>query len=164
MRIATAVERRRSSKVRRAGFTLVEIVITVLIMGILTAVAAPKFADTLHRTRAESAAKRIKVDLGLARQNAISRSLTQTVKFTPATDDYTLPGMADLNHSSQTYSVDLAAAPYNAVLVSANLGGDSDVQFDHYGQPDSCGTITVESGAFPTPVIVHPDTGQASIP
>ncbi len=164
MRIATAVERRRSSKVRRAGFTLVELVITVLIMGILAAVAAPKFADTLHRTRVESAAKRIKVDLGLARQNAISRSSTQTVQFTPATDDYTLPGMADLDHSSQTYSVDLAAAPYNAVLVSATLGGDSDVQFDQYGQPDSGGTITVESGAFKKTVTVDPDTGQASIP
>lgn len=139
-------------------------VIVVLIVSVLAAVAAPKFADTLHRTRAESAAKRIKADLGLARQNAISRTSTQTVQFTPATDDYTLPGMADLDHSSQTYSVDLAAAPYNVVLVSATLGGDSDVQFDQYGQPDSGGTITVESGAFKKTVTVDPDTGQASIP
>ena len=149
---------------RRPGFTLVDLVVTVLIIGILAAVAAPKFADTLHRTRAESAAKRIKVDLGLARQNAISRSSTQTVQFTPATDDYILPGMADLDHSSQPYSVDLTAAPYKAVLVSATLGGDSDVQFDQYGQPDSGGTITVESAAFQKTVTVDPDTGLASIP
>ncbi len=148
----------------RSGFTLIEMVIVVLIVSVLAVVAAPKFADTLQRTRAESAAKRIKADLGLARQNAISRSSTQTVQFTKGTGYYTLPGMADLDHSSQTYSVDLAAAPYNAVLVSAALGDDSDVQFDQYGQPDSGGTITVESGAFQKTVIVDPDTGQASIP
>ncbi len=160
-------QRRRRSGPRtrgRNGVTLIDVVITVLIIGILAAGASPKFANTLHRIRAESAARRIIVDLELARQNAMSSSATQTVQFTPATDDYTLSGMTDLDHSSQTYSVDLAAAPYNAVLVSATLGGDSDVQFDYYGQPDSGGTITVKSGGFQQTVTVDPDTGKASIP
>jgi Tfp pilus assembly protein FimT len=139
-------------------------VITVLIIGILAAVAAPKFSNSVQRLRAESAAKRIKANLGFARQNAVSTSSSQPVQFSPATNGYTLPGMADLNHSSQTYSVDLAAAPYNAVLVSATLGGDSDVQFNQYGQPDSGGMVTVESGGFQQAVSVDPDTGKASIP
>lgn len=159
-RVTSRQHRRRP----RSGFTLPDVLISVLIIGILAAVAGPKYAKTVKLLRAESAAKRIKVDLGLARQNAISSSAAQTVQFTPSTDSYTLPGMADLNHSSQTYSVDLAAVPYDVVLVSATLGADTDIQFDQYGQPDSGGTITVQSGNFLQTVTVDPDTGRARIP
>ena len=164
VRSVTITNRRRSRGIARGGFTMVDLVITMMITGILAAVAAPKFADTLQRFRAESAAQRIKTDLEFARQNAMSKSTTQIVQFTPATDSYTLSGMADLDRSSQTYSVDLAAAPYHAVLVSATLGSDSDLQFDFYGQPDSGGTITVQSGSFQQTVTVDADTGKATVP
>lgn len=143
---------------------MVDLVITVLITGILAAVAAPKFVNSLHRMRAEQAAKRIKVDLGLARQAAISESKTLSVSFTPASDDYSIPGLPDIDRPGQAYAVALDASPYNAVLVSATLGGDADVQFDRYGKPDSGGTITVESGGYQETVTVEPETGKASIP
>ncbi len=146
------------------GFTLVEVVIVVLILGILAAVAAPRFAGALHRARAEEAAKRIQVDLGYAREKAISSSSPLTVSFTPLTDDYTIPVLADLNRPGRQYAVALNSSPYNAALVSATLGGDGDVQFDRYGIPDSGGTITVESGGYQQTVTVNADTGKATIP
>lgn len=44
------------SVVRRRGFTLVELVIVVLVLGIITAVAAPKMFDTANDAR-ESASR-----------------------------------------------------------------------------------------------------------
>lgn len=155
---------RRPAGAGRAGFTFLDLVITVLIIGILSAVAAPKFADTLHRTRAEAAARRIKADLGFVRQTAISESATLSVSFTPASNDYSIPGLPDLNRPGQTYAVALNSPPYDATLVSATLGADSDVQFDRYGKPDSGGLITVESGGYQQTVTVDPETGKASIP
>lgn len=41
----------RTMKARRTGFTLVELVIVVLVLGIITAVAAPKMFDTANDAR-----------------------------------------------------------------------------------------------------------------
>ena len=137
----------------------------MLIIGIVAAVAIPRYADTLHRYRADSAAKRIVADLTLARQQAMSSSSSQTVQFTtPAADSYTLVGMSDLDHSSATYVVDLSASPYNTSINSASFGGDADLIFDGFGIPDSKGSVVVESGGYQVTVTVDPDTGKAAIP
>ncbi len=149
---------------RRGGFTLIEIVIVVLIIGIMAAISAPKFADTLHRCRVDSAVKRVKVDLSLVRQHAISSSSTQSAQFSPATDDYELSGLMSQDHAGTTLGVNLADPPYSAELVSASFGADSVVEFDRYGQPDSGGTVVVQSGGYQQTLTVDPATGKASIP
>lgn len=164
MGIAELIPSRQPKPTSRAGFTLAELVIVVLIIGILAAVTAPKFADTLHGTRAEAAAKRIKVDLGYVRQAAISQSSALTVSFTSVSDGYSIPGLPDLNHPSKPYAVALNSPPYNAVLISVALGGDENVQFDRFGRPDSGGVITVESGGYQKTVTIDPETGKAFIP
>jgi prepilin-type N-terminal cleavage/methylation domain-containing protein len=144
------------------GFSLVEIVVVMLILGIMAAVAAPKFASALHQYRAEAAATRIKADLGLVRQHAIATSSQQKVQFSVATNGYNMPGLPDLNHAGQAYAVDLAVYPYHAELESTSLGGDSLLQFDRYGKPDGGGTITVRSGEYQRTVTIDPETGKAT--
>ena len=48
----------------RAGFSLVELVVVVLIMGILTAVAAPRMFDTSNK--AKDAATKSSLEIGRA--------------------------------------------------------------------------------------------------
>lgn len=164
MAMVTIVRRGRTRKARSAGFTLVDVVISTLIVGILAAAAAPKFADALHRSRADAAAKRVRADLSYGRQVAISNSTPLTVNFFPVSNDYTFPTLADLNHPGQAYAVSLATAPYHAQIDSASLGGDGTLQFDRYGRPDSGGTITVSSGSHQETVTIDPDTGKVTIP
>lgn len=154
----------RSDGPGRGGFTLIEMIITVLIMGILAAVAAPRFHGSLVRMRAESAARRIQADLHLARDQAIATSTAKVVSFSLANHTYQLSSTADLNRKSENYVVDLTAEPYRAMLVTVNFGGDAQVVFDHFGQADSGGTITVAAGGFQTTISLDPDTGKASVP
>ncbi|MCC6494332.1 MAG: prepilin-type N-terminal cleavage/methylation domain-containing protein [Pirellulales bacterium] len=149
---------------RRSGFTLVELVISVLILGILTSTAAPKFAAALQRFRVTAACRRIKADLALSRQAAMAQSTTQSVQFTPGSGAYSLSGLGGLDRPSAAYTVDLALAPYNVRILSAPLGGDATVQFDYFGQPDSGGVITVGCGAATAAVTIDSSTGLASIP
>ena len=61
----------------RGAFSLVEVIVVVLILGILTAVAAPRMSTALQHHRLEVASARIIADLELARKTAMSaRALT----------------------------------------------------------------------------------------
>jgi prepilin-type N-terminal cleavage/methylation domain-containing protein len=147
-----------------AGFTLMEMVIVTLILGIFTTVAAGRFAKSLSYHRADSAAQRVRADLELARHRARMSSRGQSVKFMPLDNAYLLPGIPDLDHSASDYRVDLSLPPHSASIVSADFGGLADVTFDGYGVPTSGGTVVVQSGPFQKTISVDPTTGQANIP
>ena len=145
------------------GFTLVELVIVILIIGILTAGATPKFVSSLKRAQADAAVLRVKADLNLARQTAISRSSTQSVQFTANSAVYTLPGIADPDHpAAATYSVDLADGEYRAVVTAASFGAGTILQFDRYGQPINAGSVTISAGGITKTVSVDATSGVVS--
>ncbi len=154
---------RRGLRFRR-GWTLLDVTVTVLIIGVLSAIVTPRFLDAVDRHRAKAAAERIKADLSWARQEAMSRSSGITVQFIPNATRYEIPQLVDPNHSGQSYAVDLSADPYGSSRVTALLGNDSLVQFDRFGQPDSGGTVTVQAGAFQQTVTLVPIRGVATIP
>lgn len=156
--------RPRCTRRRRSALTLVELVITILIMGILAGMATPKFTGALQRMRVESACRRIRADLAFARQSAISKSASQAVEFTVNSGLYTMPGVSSLDRAASAYFVDLAAEPYEVSILSASLGGDARVLFDLYGKPDSGGVITVGAGSVTGTVTLDANSGRATIP
>src|SRR3954469_19068278 len=104
--------RRQSAGERKAGsaparlraFSIFELVIVCLIMSILAAVAGPKFYDSLLFHRVESAARRVKSDIELARVQARLTSAAQTVTFSNST--YTLANVKSLDKPNSVYSLD----------------------------------------------------------
>jgi Tfp pilus assembly protein FimT len=142
----------------------VELVIVVLIVGIVSATAAPKFARSLRRSRLDAACLRVKADLNLARQTAISRSSSQSVQFTTGSGTYTLPGMTHPDRPTLTYSVNLSGEPYGATVIGAAFGASSTVQFDRFGQPSATGVVTVAIGSSTQTVSVEATSGVVTIP
>jgi prepilin-type N-terminal cleavage/methylation domain-containing protein len=73
-----------------AGFTLIELVVTIGIAGILMGIAVPRFYAALPGIRLASAARQVVTDLQLARMTAISqRTNPYIVTFNTATATYT---------------------------------------------------------------------------
>ena len=66
------------------GFTLIEALVTVAIIGILAGLAAPAFIKMLERNRLKGAAEAVFNDLQLARTEAIKRNQDVTVTFSAA--------------------------------------------------------------------------------
>jgi len=67
---------------KSAGFTLLEIMIVVAIIGILAAIAVPSYQDMLERNRLKQAAEGLKSDMQFARTEAIKRSNNVVVSRT----------------------------------------------------------------------------------
>ncbi|WP_265944223.1 GspH/FimT family pseudopilin [Dechloromonas sp. A34] len=62
-----------SSKPSVSGFTLIELMIAVALLGILLTLAMPSFSDMIRRMRIESAANSLSVALATARSEAVKR-------------------------------------------------------------------------------------------
>ena len=67
---------------KNAGFTLMEILITIAIIGIVTAIAIPNFLTLLPRWRAKAAATDLFSNLQLAKITAVRKGQNVSVTFT----------------------------------------------------------------------------------
>ncbi|MBL7133361.1 MAG: GspH/FimT family protein [Phycisphaerae bacterium] len=155
--------RRANAVHNRKALSLVELVLVLAITAILAAVAVPRYGEAIARYQVEMAARRVVADLALARSRARISSTQQSVTFTPATNEYQIPGLPDLRNSSVDYLANLSARPYRADLVSANFGPDATVVFDGYGKPDSAGQVVVRVGDMQKTIVLDPDTGKATV-
>jgi type II secretory pathway pseudopilin PulG len=146
---------------RRCAFTILELFVVILIMGILTAVAAPTFFDSLLFHRVESAARRVKADLELARTQARLTSASQSVTF--ANSAYTLSNVKSLDKPSAAYSVDLKKQPYSLDSATADFSSAATVSFDGYGTPTSGGTVVLVAKSHRCTVTLNGTTGDVTI-
>lgn len=167
------------------GYTLIEVVIGLLVMGILAAAAAPRYLEATARFRVEAAARRIAADLNLARENANSQGGSEDgewVSFDNSLDNYRLWNAPDIDRPGSEYWVHLQKTAYPVDLVYAkftNENGYTDwftIKFDMYGSaksgwppffPDAhltSGQIVVQSGSEQRTVVISPVTGKASVP
>jgi prepilin-type N-terminal cleavage/methylation domain-containing protein len=152
------------SRIRRRAFTLVEMIMVVMVIGILAAVAAPRFHRGLLHQRSLRAAQRVGHDLRWARQRALTTSTPQRVVFTVASSSYALAGVPHPDRPAISYQVDLRQPPLEANLSAADFGGDAEVVFDVHGVPDSGGTVQIQVGPFTQTVDLEPQLGKVTIP
>jgi prepilin-type N-terminal cleavage/methylation domain-containing protein len=147
----------------RAGVSLVELVVVVLIMGILAAAATPRFSEALAERQLHCAALRLARDIELARESAQTASAPRTVSFDLVGNRYSLfPDIQDPNHPANPYTVDVGSEG-PVVLISAGFAGSVSVTFNGFGVPDAAGQIILERAGQQATIVVEAGSGQVTI-
>src|SRR5262245_2430022 len=159
----TLIELPAVSKQKCAAFTLVELVMVLVLIGLMAALAAPRYASSLTRYRVEAAARRVAADLAYAQARARATGVTRVVAFDRQADCYTLVGEAHLNEPANSYIVDLTLSPYRSSITSANFGGSGTVSFNTFGVPSAAGVVRVRCGSLTRQVIVDATTGMTTV-
>lgn len=154
---------RTTHQLRSGAFSLFELVLVLAIMGIMAGIAAPRYARSLARYRADMAARRIAADITLAQSRARSTSSSQTIRFDVNGGQYSIPGMADPDTRTGTYTINLADEPFRAALGTVNFNGNASLNFNGYGDPSTSGSLTVSCGDVVKTVTVRGDTGSVTI-
>lgn len=148
----------------KPGISIIELLAVIIIMGILAAVALPRFSNSLNEFRASAAAKRIIADLTLAQSTAYSTSSPKTVTFNVTSSQYDVAGVRSLDRASGVYRVSLVGSPYLSTLLSVwGLSGSQSITFDGYGRPNKGGQIVLASGGIRKTIVVEPILGTMVI-
>lgn len=145
------------------GFSLLDLIVVIAILGIVARVALPRLSNTYARNRLDAAARRIVSDLALAQQRARQLSTPQNVQFDSGSSAYVLDGMSDPAHPASAYKIALDAAPYEVALAQVDFGGDEKLVFDGFGVPDSGGDVYLRLGGQLRQVTLAATTGRATI-
>ncbi|MBA4159248.1 MAG: GspH/FimT family pseudopilin [Gemmatimonadetes bacterium] len=137
---------------RRGGFTMIELTITLLIFGILVALAAPAMSGYISQTRVDQAMNGLTSDLAYARMVAVRRS--QPVTVTVSATQYTI----DVANPPSTTPLRVKNVNVNSEYPGLTLSPALTITFDSRG--------LVRSGVDPangTPVTATRSTQQASL-
>jgi len=138
-------------------------VVVLVVIGIMGAIAMPKYASAINRYRADAAARRIAADLNFARALAIATSTTTSISFNCNASTYQIASATDPDHGG-TFSVTLSNDPYLSGFAStAAVNGLFTVSFNGYGMPTSTPSIVVTSSDSSRTVTVNADIGTATL-
>src|SRR5574343_230104 len=152
------------TKPKESGFTLIELMITVVILIILTSIALPDMRAFINSTRLSSSANDILADLALARSEAIKRGIPVSVCASSNGSSCTGGNWSDghivFSDSGGTSFVGngvvdtandtvIRVAPSSGANITISASGFSNASFLSYGPTGSASTISNTSpGAF----------------
>jgi prepilin-type N-terminal cleavage/methylation domain-containing protein len=144
---------------RRAGFTLVEALIVVVIVGVFAAIAAPRFADASHRYRARLSAQVLAREIERVAALARASRTEHRVTFDTANDTCKVIRISD----GRTLSVLALGQEQDATIHSVHFNGSAKLTLDGYGQPSSGGTVVTQAGGWYAALSVEAETGQVLV-
>ena len=138
-----AVTTQRLARQDEHGFSVVELVISVLILLILSAIALPSLAETLRSYRLAGDARALASQLSLAKMRAAAEFSQSQLSF---------------NFANGTYQLQVFDKGANAFVTEGGA-----VQYLSSGVTFGFGAITTPAGTQPAPITDTPQIDRKSV-
>ncbi len=114
----------RQSRQHRTGFSLLELVIVVTIMGIIAAIAVPRFGEASEGRRLQAARNILLDDIQAAKLRARATSKQHVIQFYPDKEMYAIFEGNEIKGGALVLSRTLSEDPFNIEIHRTNLTGD----------------------------------------
>jgi type II secretion system protein H len=141
-----------------AGFSLMELMVVLTVMGILLGVAVPNFVRIGRRDTVETAAYDLQRQMSLARQKAVSRRARYRVSIDPGARTFQVDrreGGAWVPDPAETFGW---CERVDAVLNIGGNSGNTDIEFEPQGT-----VLATDAPAIVRFANAHGDTATVSL-
>ena len=170
--------RKQATSRRRQGYTLIEVLITVTIMGLAAAVVVPNMMQG-GSLGVQAGARMIIADMLFAQNEAMAQQSTRRIVFDADDNSYRVekydsgasawvlefnPSQG-VGNNQQNYEVDFDEdGRFRGIeIVSASFNGTEIVEFDDLGNPSSGGTGRLRYEDHVYEIKVAPFTGRVTV-
>ncbi|MHC4434102.1 MAG: pilus assembly FimT family protein, partial [Planctomycetota bacterium] len=114
------------------GFSLIELVITITVVGILSLLLGTSLQGRMGAYRLEGEVKQLKTDLMAARARAMQRNVIHFIDIVAGANNYQMYQDANNNGTLET-ALDIAVFPNPKVFADPVLGGNQTITLDTRG-------------------------------
>ena len=122
---------------QESGFTLLELMVVIGIIGVLSAIAVPSYISWLPARRLEAAASDVNTAIQVARLSAVKKNTSAILQFDVNDESYVITVAGDsVKHGKMPHGVDL-----------------KDVLLSNQSTPAPGGVILFDSRGFPAPPV-----------
>jgi len=146
-------------KNRNSGFTLVELLIVVFLIGIVAAIGASSWNRYVQNTNFRAAARDIEADIQQMKELKINNhNLAHTITFDVGSNNYTKAGIVNETKSPASFGPSI-------ILSALNLGGGTTITFTDRGllSPSTGSIVLKKTDRNSTATITFSATGRTYV-